>query len=75
MAMLMTPERSPTSPQSAPKISGTDRARAPVSMVVSGMTAPLPDPAHSRKASTKVTPKRMGTNSCVLCRAAARLKA
>ena len=60
MAMLMMPERSPTRPHMAPKISGTDSARAPASSVVSGITPPDPPPAHARKDRTKITPKSIG---------------
>src|SRR5690625_6416763 len=60
MAMLMMPERSPTRPHIAPKISGTDRARAPASRVVIGITPPDPPPAQARKETTNSTPKSIG---------------
>src|SRR5690625_7920950 len=60
MAMLMMPERSPTRPHMAPKISGTDRARAPASRVVIGITPPDPPPAQARKETTNSTPQSIG---------------
>jgi hypothetical protein len=56
MAMLMMPDRSQTRPDIAPKISGTDRARAPASSEVTGMTEVRPAPTQTRKARTNAIP-------------------
>src|SRR5699024_4460814 len=63
MAILMTPARSQIVPDNAPKISGTDRASAPASSAVSGITVVRPDPTTTRKDSTKTVPNTRGTHS------------
>src|SRR5690606_21707794 len=61
MAMLMTPDRSPTIPHSAPKMNGTASASAPCSKPVNEMAAPAT--AHARNDMTNSNPNRMGSHS------------
>src|SRR5690606_17807884 len=63
MAMLMTPERSPTMPHSAPKMNGTARASAPCSRPVREIAAP--PTAQDRNDSTNRMPNTIGSHSGV----------
>src|SRR5699024_3526330 len=65
------PDLSPTSPHSAPKISGTDSASAPASSGVSGMR-PVSAPAQVRNEKRKPTPKTTGNQMPILSRFTAR---
>ena len=62
IAMLIMPDRSPTRPHMAPKISGTDNARPPANNEVVAMT-PRPAPAQVRNANTNKTPNTSGSHT------------